>query len=355
MMENRVPARLAGGMAALAVCVASPSFAQVVFYWAVVGNPGNAADPLNSGAIPGIGSMADVYRIARFEVTNDQYAKFLNAMAETDTHDLYNPGMGSDARGGITRSGLSGSFSYSVKPNMGNKPVNLVSYFDAMRFVNWLHNGQPSGAQDATTTEDGVYTISDGVSETRSPDARFFIPTENEWYKAAYHQPSADGGDSDDYWLYPTASNSIPTIASANAFGDISNPGPNVANYASGADWNGQNGNVTTVGSAGLWSESFYGTADQGGNVWEWNETVELGSSHVLRGGSWFFVENDLRSSRQDTSNPPSELVNIGFRVASPVPKPGVPIAAEWGLTAMALLVATAGTIVLGRRLPRPV
>ena len=158
---------------------------------------------------------------------------------------------------------------------MGNKPVNFVSFFDSMRFVNWLENGQPTGGSG---TESGVYTIGNGLNETRAPGATFFIPSEDEWYKAAYHQPAVQGGDTDDYWLYPTASNSVPTVATANSVGDINNPGANVANYGSGADWNGQDGNVTTVGSAGPLSASFYGTFDQGGNVREWNEAV-IGSS----------------------------------------------------------------------------
>ena len=40
------------------------------------------------------------------------------------------------------------------------------------------------------------------------PGARWFIPSENEWYKAAYHQPAAQGGDGDNYWAYPTGTNS---------------------------------------------------------------------------------------------------------------------------------------------------
>ena len=79
-----------------------------------------------------------------------------------------------------------------------------------MRFVNWLENGQGSGA-----TESGVYTISDGVSETRSASANFFIPSEDEWYKAAYYDPRSEAaggppGD-DNYWLYPTQSDTAPT------------------------------------------------------------------------------------------------------------------------------------------------
>ena len=82
--------------------------------------------------------------------------------------------MGSDARGGITQSGVSGSFTYAVKPNMGDKPVNFVSFNDAMRFANWLHNGQPTGIQNAASTETGAYTITGALpAETREPSAKF--------------------------------------------------------------------------------------------------------------------------------------------------------------------------------------
>ncbi|MEK6799202.1 MAG: EGF domain-containing protein [Planctomycetota bacterium] len=298
-----------------------PASAQITFEWATVGNPGNAADPVRSGSVPGIGSVAYVYRIAKHEVTNAQYAEFLNALAKTDTNGLYNANMGSNPRGGITQSGSAPNLTFAVKANMGNKPVTFVSFLNAMRFANWLHNGQPTGVQDASTTESGVYTISDGLSETRSPDAQFFIPTENEWWKAGYHQPSVQGGDVDDYWLYPTARNSVPTVGTANAVGDIANPGANVANYNRGTDWNGQDGNVTTVGSGGALSESFYGTSDQGGNVWEWNERLVTASTRGLLGGSWNDFENGLRSSAQSNSGHPTGSVggNIGFRVATRV------------------------------------
>ena len=116
----------------------------------------------------------------------------------------------------------------------------------------------------------------------------------------------------------PRRSNSAPTIATANSVGDISNPGTNVANYNCGADWNGQNGNVTTVGSAGPLSQSFYGTSDQGGNVYEWNEL-----RGGLRGGSAQTVETDMRSTYYAGFDPSFGDVNrIGFRVAS-VPMSG--------------------------------
>jgi len=308
---------LAAVMVALTMGGSNPVSAAVTFEWATVGHPGNASDPLNDGSLPGIGSVLYVYRLAKHEVTNDQYVEFLNAVAADDANDLYSVTMGVNARGGITRSGLPGSFTYAVKASMGRKPVNFVSFFDAMRFVNWLHNGQPAGAQEAGTTETGVYTIGDGLSENRASGAQFFLPSETEWYKAAYHQPSSRGGDGDDYWLYPTASNSAPTIATDTATGDISNPGANVANYDDGADWNDQSGNVTTVGSAGAQSESFYGTLDQGGNVSEWCETaIPDAFGRVLRGGSFNVSEDWLSSSFEFHLDPASEYANFGFRVA---------------------------------------
>ena len=217
--------------------VSRTAVAQVTFEWVTVGNPGNAPDPMNEGEIPDIGSVAYVYRISKYEVTNAQYTEFLNAIGEYDTYELYNVGMGVAIDGGIIKCLNTGGHTYSVKPNMGNKPVGFIKLRDAMRFVNWLHNGQPRGEQDEKTTEDGVYDMSQGESVTRAADAQLFVPSENEWYKAAYHQPAAKGGDSDDYWLYPTASNDIPTLAWATYIGDIGNPGKNVANYSKGAEW----------------------------------------------------------------------------------------------------------------------
>ncbi len=300
-----------------------------------VGNAGNATDPLTGNLY---GSVSYDYRIATTEVTNAQYAEFLNFKAASDPLALYNPNMGSDVRGGITRSGVSGSFTYSTKTDMGDKPVNYVNWYDSIRFANWLNNGQ--GNSD---TETGAYTLlggtatpSNGLSITRNVGATWFLTSEDEWYKSAYYQPSAQGGDTDDYWLYPTASNSAPTIATADSVGDISNPGTNVANYLSGADWNSQNGNVTTVGSAGPSSDSFYGTADQGGNVWEWNEALTSGSFRGLRGGSFNNISDALASSVRSNGVPTYENIIIGFRVAT-VPEPSTVVLA--GLAGVGLLL----------------
>ena len=122
---------------------------------------GNANNPIDETVVSdgstGYGSVPYNYRISTYEVTNAQYVDFLNAVGASDPHALYNAKMGSNPRGGIIQSGESGSYRYSLKANMAHKPVNWIEPRDAFRFANWLHNGQPTGAQDHSTTEDGAY------------------------------------------------------------------------------------------------------------------------------------------------------------------------------------------------------
>ena len=114
----------------LAGLAVSPADATpITIDWVTVGDPGNAAD--TTGAPNPAGAVAASFQIMKFEFTNAHYKDFLNFVAATDTYRLYNANMGSNARGGITRSGASGSYTYAVKSNMGDKPVNYVSWFDA--------------------------------------------------------------------------------------------------------------------------------------------------------------------------------------------------------------------------------
>ncbi|MEX2113193.1 MAG: SUMF1/EgtB/PvdO family nonheme iron enzyme [Pirellulales bacterium] len=316
---------------ACSICAAPPARA-VTIPTVPVGNAGNAGQVQPQGIF---GAVAYDYRIATTEVTNTQYVEFLNAKAASDPLDLYSALMGTAARGGITRSGsgtIPDPYIYAVKTDMGNKPVNHVSWYDAVRFANWLHNGQGAG-----DTETGAYTLLGGTatpsnanSILRISGATWFLTSEDEWYKAAYHQPAAQGGDSDDYWDFPTASNSVPTIATADSVGDISNPGSNVANYNLGADWNIQDGNVTTVGSAGPSSDSFYGTSDQGGSVFEWNEEPSGGSLRGTRGGAWNIGSSTLSAAQRGFATATIEADSLGFRVAT-VPEPSTALLAIVG------------------------
>jgi|GEM_PF-564332 len=261
--------------------------AQITIPTATVGNPGNAPDPTT-----GYGSVAYAYNIGRTEVTNAQYSAFLNAKAASDPFNLYNTNM-AETFGGITRSGSPGSYTYSTVSGRANNPVNYVSFWDACRFANWLHNGQGSG-----DTENGAYTLTpNGIANntiTRNTGAVWAVTSENEWYKAAYHQPASEGGDADNYWLFPTSSNSEPTTEEA-TFGDAI-------------------GNTTPVGS---YAANFYGTFDMGGNVWEWNETIPFSSMRAVRGGSWgSYVDRQSADSRNLLNVPSIESFVIGFRVS---------------------------------------
>jgi formylglycine-generating enzyme required for sulfatase activity len=305
-----------------------------------VGNVGNENDPFTGNLYGGVSYS---YRIGTTEVTNAQYADFLNAKAASDPLSLYNTSMGSDVRGGIARSGVSGSFTYATKTNMGDKPVNYVSWYDSIRFANWLNNGQGNG-----DTESGAYTLgaldaggvpTNGNNITRNVGATWFLPSENEWYKSAYYQPATQGGPPENYWIFATGVNV--TVATANSVGDISNPGNNVVNYLGVAGWNGsgQGGNVTTVGSAGPLSQSFYGTSDQSGNVSEWNDTffTSFGKSlRGVRGGAFDSVSDELWPSARTGQPPTIESEGLGFRVAN-VPEPSTGVLAALGLAGMAL------------------
>ena len=243
--------------------------AIVVIDTVVVGDAGNANDTT------GLGSVGYAYRMGAYEVTNSQYAEFLNAKAASDPLGLYHSSMTNDFEGGIVRSGSDGTYSYAPKTSRGDNPVNWVSWYDSIRFANWMHNGQGGG-----DTETGAYTLlggtptpSNGDSVTRNPDADWALPTRDEWYKAAYYDPSTDM-----YFEYPTSSDTAPDAPAPPG-------GSNSANYFGDPSFLGA---PTDVG-AYTFSPSPSGTFDQGGNMSEWFENLDtvLAGHRENRGGNW--------------------------------------------------------------------
>lgn len=293
------------------------------------GNPGQLSG-VSAGGVGQdriCGSVNYDFSIGKFEVTSGQYTTFLNAVAKSDTFGLYNPLMsnGSGNCSHIQQTGNSGSYSYSVDSDFVNRPVGFASFWSACRFANWLNKGQPVGSEDATTTEDGSYTLngytgSDGRDITRNSGAKWVIPTENEWYKAAYHK---NDGVTGNYWKYPTQSNTPPVAELPSGHSEP----PGSANYCPIGISNYVFGNPLWASEGGAYkdSPSSYGTFDQGGNVWEWNETVvTLGDSWSYRGkrGGSFAIdggdgENYMNADYHwDNTDPSAEYDNLGFRVA---------------------------------------
>ena len=304
-------------MAAAAVALPNPAaFGEPVGEWATVGDAGNAPDANGKGAVP------YVFRISKTELTIGEYTTFLNAVAASDPYDLYNPRMGDYQHVlGIARSGSPGSYTYSAMAPAGyaypgassptNRPMTFVSWFDAARYANWMHNGQGSGG-----TEDGAYTLNgmmSGAAPVKNTSALFFLPTTDEWYKAAYYK---SGGTNSGYWKYATQSDVQP--------GNVIGNDPNQANYF-------QIGRVSVTGQSSLiWNQNYltdvgaftgsssaYGTFDQTGSVQEFTDLD--GSSTISRGlpsGKWDHYVN-LDSSNESTGETGWEDHTIGFRLAS--------------------------------------
>ena len=271
---------------------------KIAYQEVTVGNPNNANDTGGSQ----IGAVAYSYQIGTYDVTIGQYAAFLNSVAKSDPYSLYNPNMATDTNiAGIQQNGSSGSYTYSVIGSP-NRPITYVSWFDAARFANWMTNGQGNGS-----TETGAYTLVAGQTSGTAPAAnavaKFRLPTQNEFYKAAYYSPTLNGGTGG-YYAYATQSNTA--------------PGNQIGSKANQANYN--NSGLTDVG-AFSGSGSFYGTFDQSGNVYQWNDLDgTAGSSRGLRGGLWFDGNPFFLSSSEGNSYDPSnEGSYFGFRLASPV------------------------------------
>lgn len=288
-----------------------------------VGNPGNAGDTrYPSGGVSSFGAVSYAYNIGKFEVTAGQYTEFLNAVAATDTYGLYNPSMWSRTSGcKIQRNGSQGSYTYDVAADWAKRPVNFVSWGDATRFVNWLSNGQPAGMQTLATTEDGSYLLDGATSNndlmavTRRSTARYVIPTEDEWYKAAYHK---NDGVTANYWDYPTRSDDLPSSQLIDP-----DPGNNATYYHNATLTIGAPYYRTEVGAHES-STSGYGTFDQAGNLREWNEASAYAFGYGgrgQRGESYNGYEWGLHASARIFEQAVDESAQTGFRVAE-IPEP---------------------------------
>ncbi len=341
-------------VAMMLASLALPNAHAVTYELVPVGNPGNANDPATGGIYGGVGYE---YQIGKYVVTISQYTDFLNAVAKTDTYSLYNVNMATDLTiAGISQTGTSGAYTYSVigpsgttpagASSPGNRPITYVSWWNAARFANWMANGQPKGAQTSTTTENGAYNLANWTSGTApaknvtnpntSSSPTFFIPLENEWYKAAYYSPVLNSG-SGGYYRFATQSNEFP--------GNVIGSGANQANYFTDGTTNvysvtqslrlsGSQNYLTDVG-AFTNSASYYGTFDQSGNVYQWNDLWGAPVwSRGLRGGGYSSLDDYLSSDHRFPTGP-SVDGRLGFRLASPV---AVPEPSTWvmGLAGLA-------------------
>jgi sulfatase modifying factor 1 len=300
---------VAAGALATVASMAAPSFGGTITFgsggntfdmeFKTIGNPNNAAD--STGAPNPAGAVGYTYGIGKFEVSRDMINKF-NASQSLQ----------------ITLADMS-----SYGGNGANKPATGVSWNEAARFVNWLNTSQNYQAAykfaPGSAVNDDIQLWQPGDvgydvnNKYRNSLAKYVLPSYNEWYKAAYYNPT-----NSTYYDYANGSNTAPTAVE-------SGTANNTAVYG------GQVGPADVDQAGGL---SPYDVMGLGGNVFEWEESSgdlansSGSSSRGLRGGDWRGGSGNLLSSGRDVSISPSfeNDVNFGFRVAmvEPVPEPSM-------------------------------
>jgi formylglycine-generating enzyme required for sulfatase activity len=271
-----------------------------------IGNPGNAAD--TTGSPNPAGSVAYTYNIGKYEVSRDMITKANSAGSLRIT---------------MAEMGIYGG-------NGLLKPATGISWYEAATYVNWLNTS--TGGTAAYKFVGGTFQLWSSTDAGynannmfRNSLAKYWLPSSNEWYKAAY-------GNLNGTWNnYATGSDSAPTAVA-------SGTGANTAVYTqSGPDLTGP-ADITSAG--GL---SPYGTMGQGGNVWEWNETAQDGINNTVteyrgtRGGQYASDGNNISSSVNGANLPTYQDVVTGFRVAS-VPEPSALSLLAIGLGGLALV-----------------
>jgi len=294
-----------------------------------IGDPGNAAAVVNGASV---GSVAGAYRIGKYEVTIAEYVSFLNAVATRGDganaaviESLYDARMLSDGTiAGISRNGSGTAavpYAYFVVGD-GTKPISYVTWFNAARFANWVHNGASAGAD----IETGAYTLNGALSGifTKNLSAVWWIPTQDEWFKAAYYK---GGGVASGYWLFPTQSDSLPQNNASIESNQANFLRLGVFSVTQLSAQDASQNDLTAVGTF-VNSSSAYGTFDQGGNVEEWTDSAvstEFGEARITRGGAWNSggLNNDVATI--PTALPTDRLSKVGFRLARAVLADGAP------------------------------
>ena len=278
-----------------------------------IGNAGNAAD--NTGSPNPAGSVDYNFNIGKYEVSRDMVIKAITSGAlQIDLADM--------------------TFWAGSAANGSRRPASGITWLEAARFVNWLNTNQ--GYSPAYKFgSDGLFRLwqpgDPGYNIRnlfRNSNAYYFIPTVDEWYKAAFYDPQKNSG-SGGYWKYSTGSDNAPVPVENGALSGT-------------MVYKGQYAPADIDDAGGL---SPYGTMAQGGNIGEWVETAGDGLNDVpgenrgIRGGDWGTGEGGVMATSYGSLWPTWDYFNTGFRVAS-IPEP----------SSISLLLIGSTLLMAGRR-----
>jgi len=259
--------------------IASAELVQgIAIDFLTIGNPGNPGDTRPEANPSGCGSVGYTYQIGKYEVTNAQWYDFVTAA-------------------GAPTGNPSSAYDESAHWTGDNIPTNMVSCYEVAQFCNYLTSGDKSqGAYrfSGNNSNPGDFEGIDRASAVSTYGIVYVIPTEDEWYKAAYYTGSG-------YSTYANGTDAAP-IAGVDTNYDM----------AIGQPWDVGVGNGT---------EEQNGTFDMMGNVWEWNEISPSVHLPGPRGGSYLYSDDYLRPSFRHDVDAWMEDINVGFRVAV-IPEP---------------------------------
>ena len=241
-----------------------------------IGNPGNPGDTRPQADPTGCGAVGYTYGIGKYEITNGQWDSFVTAVGAPAGNPSY-------------------AYNNSAFWTGDNIPSTGVSWYEAGQFCNYLTSGDKSqGAYQfsGNNSNPGDFEGIDRDSAVSTYGIAYVIPTEDEWYKAAYYTGSG-------YSTYANGTDTAP-IAGVDTNYDM----------VIGQPWNVGNGTMEQNG-----------TFDMMGNVQEWNETLTADTSRRWRSGAYLHGDEALSSSAGYWGAPFLEYNRVGFRVAS-VPEP---------------------------------
>lgn len=270
----------------------------------------NVRDESNPADVTGYGAVPYIYRIGTYEISENQ----------------------------VSWATASGLLNVVAGAWEGDQPAGRLSWYEAAAFVNWLNTSTGRQAAydltwDGSSWSMALWSSTDawvlgGTNLYRHKDAHYFLPSEDEWYKAAFYNPAGTN-----YFVYATGSDTPPTPVSGGTnagtavYGDVSAFFPAAISDAGGL--------------------SPYGTMGQSGNSWEWTESAFDGTNsdpsleRTFRGGAHGtpeFLVVFLSSNGRGVHDPADDVIGaFGFRVAS-VPEPSATALIAFGSLCLLLI-----------------